>query len=281
MSKKAFLGMGLLGSAFTKAMNKRGENVRIWNRTSGKAEQLKAPGIEVFSSPAEAVKGASRIHLTLKDDASVNEVLAAAEAGLEKNAIIIDHTTTTKEGAVERTRYWNGKGFTYQHVPVFMGPANALEASGVMLISGDQEVAKMLEPELSVMTGRLVNLGAETGKAAAIKLAGNSFLVCFTFALRETLTVSKSLGLDANDLQHLFSFWNPGAQVEARLRRMTEADLSKPSWELAMARKDTGLFLDAIQKAGLSTDLLPVIASVMDQWIEKGYGNHDWAIVGR
>ena len=183
MNKKAFLGMGLLGSAFTRAMVKRGDRVKIWNRTMEKAEKLGAEGIEVCATPGEAVKGVSRIHLALRDDASVDEVLQAAAPHLEPGAIIIDHTTTTKEGAVTRTRYWKEKGFNYQHTPVFMGPANALEASGAMLISGDQEIAKLLEPELSLMTGRLVNLGEETGKAAAIKLAGNSFLVCFTFGL--------------------------------------------------------------------------------------------------
>ena len=271
--------MGLLGSAFTRAMVRRGDTVRIWNRTAEKAEKLKSPGIEVYATPDQAVTGVNRIHLALKDDASVNEVLEAAKPGLEKDAIIIDHTTTTKEGAIERTRYWKEQGFTYQHVPVFMGPSNALEASGMMLISGDQDVAEILEPELSVMTGKLLKLGEETGKAAAIKLAGNAFLVCFTFSLRETLIVAKSLGLDANDLQHLFSTWNPAAQIEARLTRMTSADLSKPSWELAMARKDTGLFLQATEKAGLSPELLPVMAGIMDQWIGKGFGHHDWTVI--
>lgn len=146
MNKKAFLGMGLLGSAFTRAMVKRGDRVKIWNRTMEKAEKLGAEGIEVCATPGEAVKGVSRIHLALRDDASVDEVLQAAATHLEPGAIIIDHTTTTKEGAVTRTRYWKEKGFTYQHTPVFMGPANALEASGAMLISGDQEIAKLLEP---------------------------------------------------------------------------------------------------------------------------------------
>jgi 3-hydroxyisobutyrate dehydrogenase len=131
------------------------------------------------------------------------------------------------------------------------------------------------------MTGQLINLGPEVGKAAAMKLAGNAFLVCFTFGLRETLAVSKSLGVSVNDLLHLFQSWNPGAQVEGRLKRMTSADFTKPSWELAMARKDTQLFLEAAQKGGTHLALLPAIAAVMDEWIGKGFGNHDWTVVGK
>ncbi len=281
MAKKAFLGMGLLGSNFVRAMISRGDDVQVWNRTASKALALEEAGAKVLLHPHEAVKGASRVHITLKDDASVDEVLEKASAGFEPGAIIIDHTTTSKEGAIKRTAYWKQKGFVYQHAPVFMGPANALDASGYMLVSGDQELVGQLTAELSAMTGKLINLGPDTGKAAAMKLLGNAFLVCVTFGLRDTLNLSKALEVSVDDLLQLFSSWNPGAQVEGRLKKMTVGDPSKPSWELQMARKDTQLFIDAAQHAGKELTLLPAIAAVMDQWIEKGYGHYDWTIVSR
>lgn len=279
--RKAFLGTGLLGSGFIKAMAKRGDRVQVWNRTALKATELEVFGVKAFSKVEDAVRGAGRIHLTLKDDASVDEVLAAAAPGFEKDAIIIDHTTTSKEGSIRRTEYWKSKRFTYLHAPVFMGPSNALESTGYMLVSGNQGVIKKLEGELSPMTGKLLNLGDETGKAAAMKLVGNSYLVCFVFALRETLAVSKALGVNVGDVQNLLQEWNPGAQVQARLKRIVSEDLTQPSWELAMARKDTQLFLDAATTADVNLALLPSIAGVMDEWIEKGFGNHDWTVVGK
>lgn len=278
---KAFLGMGLLGSNFVKAMRKRGEDVQVWNRTTAKAKELEQHGARAFENVADAVRGADIIHVTLKDDASVNEVLTAAAPGLQQGAIIVDHTTTSKEGAIQRTKEWKEKGFYYQHAPVFMGPANALEASGFMLLSGDEELTKRLEPELAKMTGQLLQFGTEAGKAAAMKLAGNAFLVCFTAGLRDTLAVSKALGLSAADLFGLFGSWNPGAQLEPRLKRMTAADYSNPSWELAMARKDTGLFIDAAQQANVDLALIPAVAALMDQWIEKGHGNQDWTVLAK
>src|SRR5215472_935186 len=130
---KAFLGMGLLGSNFVKAMIKKNEAVQVWNRTFSKAEELAGVGAKPFKNLSDAVKNADVIHITLKDDDSVNEVLRNAQSALKPGAIIIDHTTTSVSGAIERTNAWNGLGFTYQHAPVFMGPANALESSGFML----------------------------------------------------------------------------------------------------------------------------------------------------
>lgn len=278
---KAFLGMGLLGSNFVKALLKKGEDVQVWNRTASKAKELESFGAKAFDNAADAVKGASIIHLTLKDDASVNEVLNAACAGFRPGAVIVDHTTTSKEGAMQRTKEWRDKGFFYQHAPVFMGPANALESTGFMLLSGEEELIQKLEPELSKMTGKILHFGGEVGKAAAMKLAGNAFLVCFTASLRETLCVSKSLGLSAADLLTLFDAWNPGTQVQGRLKRVASGDYTTPSWELNMARKDTGLFLEAAEKAAARLLLLPSIATLMDELIQKGLGNNDWTVIAK
>lgn len=106
---KAFLGMGLLGSNFVKAMLKKGEQVNVWNRTASKAKVLEADGAHAFEDIKAAVKDADTIHLTLKDDASVNEVLAMAGPALMPAATIIDHTTTSVDGDVERTKAWKEK----------------------------------------------------------------------------------------------------------------------------------------------------------------------------
>jgi len=277
---KAFLGMGLLGSNFVKALLKKGEQVQVWNRTTSKAKELEQFGAKSFEQVSDAVKGADRIHLALKDDASVNDVLQAAAAGLTPGAVIIDHTTTSKEGAIQRTKQWQEKGFFYQHAPVFMGPANALEGTGLIMVSGNEELIAKLQPELSNMTGKLLHFGPEVGKAAAMKLVGNTFLLCFVAGLRDTLSVAKTLDVPVADLYNLFDNWNPASLLEARLKRMTSGEYSQPSWELNMARKDAGLFMEA-SKNKTELALIPSIAELMDKWIEKGYGNSDWTVIAK
>lgn len=276
---KAFLGMGLLGSNFVKAMRARAEEVKIWNRTLSRAESLKDTGAIICTTAAEAVSGATYIHIVVKDDSAVDEVLDAAKPAIQKGAYIIDHTTTSKDGAIRRTQYWKELGIHYQHAPVFMGPANAATSTGFMLLSGDDGITSALTPILTPMTGKILQLGAETGKAAAVKLMGNSFLVSFVFSLREALKVGSALGLDPNDLNNLLKEWNPASMAEARLKKMTANDHSEASWELAMARKDTSLFLDAAAQKGIELTLLPEIIKVMDHFIAAGEGHKDWTVV--
>ena len=275
---KAFLGMGLLGSNFVKAMLKKGERVQVWNRTAARATALEAFGATAFNSPQDAVRGVDRIHLTLKDDASVDEVLAKASAGFQPGAIIIDHTTTSANGAVKRTKEWKEKGYSYVHAPVFMGPPNALDSTGNMLVSGDQQLIATLEPELSAMTGKLLNFGEADGKAAGLKLIGNLFLLTLTAGIGDTLALAKALEISTSDVSALFETFNPGASMPARLKRITMAKFNEPSWELVMARKDAGLMMDAA-KGKVNLTVIPTIAKEMDAWIEKGHGNDDWSVI--
>ncbi|WP_232826955.1 NAD(P)-dependent oxidoreductase [Chitinophaga deserti] len=278
---KAFLGMGLLGSNFVTAMLEKGDKVHVWNRSAAKAAALEPLGASVFATPARAVQGAAVVHITLKDDNSVDEVLAAAETGLQPGAIIIDHTTTTREGAIARTQAWKDKGFTYLHAPVFMGPANAREGSGYMLVSGDPAVVEKVTPLLEKMTGQLIPLGPEEGKAAAMKLIGNCFLVAFTAGLRDTFVLAGALGQQPRDISGLFEIWNPAQMLPARIRRMSGGDYTKPSWELDMARKDTQIFIDTVQQSGGNLAVMPAIAALMDEWISKGFGNNDWNVIAK
>lgn len=278
---KAFLGIGLLGNGFVRAMINKGEQVQVWNRTASKAKELEQYGAKAFDNIEDAVRDVDVVHLALKDDATVDDALAKAETGLKAGAIIADHTTTSVEGAKKRTEEWKSKGFYYQHAPVFMGPKNALESTGHMLVSGNQDLIKKIESQLSAMTGKLVNFGEETGKAAAMKLTGNLFLVGLNGALADAIAFSHSLGISTTELSQLFNQWNPGGSVSARLKRMTGEDFSNPSWKLEMARKDTGLFLMEAERKGVTLHAIPGIASLMDKWIRKGHGKEDWTIIGK
>lgn len=276
---KAFLGMGLLGSNFVKALLQKGEEVRVWNRTTSKAKALESFGAKAFDDITAAVKDADVIHATLKDDNTVNEVLTKAAKGLKPGVIIIDHTTTSQKGAIERTKSWKDRGYTYLHAPVFMGPKNALESTGYMLVSGDQQGIAKVEADLAKMTGKLINLGPTEGKAAAIKLTGNLFLLTLTAGISDTLALAKAQNISADDVAELFNLWNPGAMVPARLKHIKSGDFKHPSWELDMARKDAGLMMSAAKEGEAKLFVIPAIASLMDEWIEKGHGKEDWTVI--
>jgi len=277
----SFLGTGLLGANFTRALLKKGEKVQVWNRSPEKARSLETYGAKAFDKVSDAVRGATRIHLTLSDDHSVDEVLELAFPGFTKGAILIDHTTTSVPGTAERSRHWKAKGFPYIHAPVFMGPPNALESTGTMLVSGDQQIVKLLEPQLSGMTGKLLNLGEQPEKAAAIKLIGNLFHIGLTASISDMLTLAGILHIPATELGTLLELLNPGVVAQGRLKKITSNTFDQPSWELSMARKDARLMIEQATDGKKQLMVIPAVADKMDRMLEKGHGKEDWTIISQ
>ncbi len=275
------LGTGLLGSGFTRALRKRGEAVRVWNRSAAKARALEAEGATAFEDVIEAVRGADRTHVVLSDDAAIDAVLAAAGPGFAPGALVIDHSTTSTAGARERTARWREHGLVYHHAPVFMGPQNAAESTGLMLVSGDRDVVARISPILAPLTGKLVDLGPRVDAAAAFKLLGNLFLMALTGGFTDMLALAKSMNVSPAEVGTLFEHFNPGAAVPARFKRMTDADYDHPSWELAMARKDARLMQAEADAAGIALSMLPAVAALMDRSIAQGHGHADWTVVAK
>jgi 3-hydroxyisobutyrate dehydrogenase len=302
--------MGLLGSNFVRAMRRRGAGaqvggasdggdasdgviVNVWNRTPARARALEAAGARAFDDPAEAVRGATRVHLTLSDDAAVDEVLEralgssslrlthGATGGVGRGVAIVDHTTCSPAGTAARAKRWAERGFVFQHAPVFMGPQNALDRTGMMLASGDRAQFDGLAPELAKMTGKVLYLGPQPERAAEFKLFGNLFLMAMTAGIADLLALGKALGVKPAEAASLFESFNPGATMGARMQRIIAGDHGNPSWELGMARKDARLMLEAAEAANVKLALVPAIADEMDRWIARGHAHDDWTVIAK
>ena len=277
MAKIAYLGTGLLGSAFAEAAAKRGDQVTAWNRSQDKLSALTAFGIQAAATPAEAVKGAERVHLVLKDDAVVEEVIAAARAGLSSNAILIDHSTTLPALTLARAERLKAEGIAYLHCPVFMGPPAARAAKGVMMIAGPKPLFESVEAALGAMTTKLQYLGERSDLAAAHKLFGNAIIIGLVGVMADVLTLAQASGVDSHAAMDTLGWLDLNGMVKARGNNMASADFSA-SFELAMARKDIGLMLQAVGERPMSA--LPGVAARMDQLIAGGHGALDTSALG-
>lgn len=270
------LGTGLLGANFARALVAKGERVRVWNRTIERARPLEAEGIEVVADAAAAVRGALRAHIVVSDDAAVDGVIAAAR--FEPGALVIDHTTTSTGGARRRTARTD---LTYVHAPVFMGPQNARESTGLMLVSGERARVERVRPLLEPMTGKLVDLGERVDAAAAYKLMGNTFLMGFTAAIGDLLGLARALGVAPQEAIGLFDHFNPGTFTAARARRLASGEYGSPSWELVMARKDARIVEEEAAAAAVELILVPAIAARMDEMIGRGHAHDDWSVIAK
>jgi 3-hydroxyisobutyrate dehydrogenase-like beta-hydroxyacid dehydrogenase len=272
MANVAFLGTGLLGSAMVEGMLRRGDAVTVWNRTASKARALESHGAKVAASPGDAVAGADRVHMTLPDDAVVDQIVDSFVPRLRPGAIIVDHSTTSPRATNARLDRLAKAGIKYIHAPVFMSPQMARDAVGIMLVSGPQAVVDAVHEALKKMTGEVWPLGEEGDRAAAYKLFGNSMLFVIAAGITDIFAMAKGLGMSSTEALTVFSKFQPGGIIKSRGEKMARGDFSA-SFELTMARKDIRLMIEAAGTQPMT--VLPGIAKRMDEAIAKGHGADD------
>ena len=277
MTQIAFLGTGLLGSAFVEAAAGRGERITVWNRTADKARALEPLGVTVAGSPAEAVRGARRVHLVLKDDDVVDQVMAALRAGLSPDTVVVDHTTTQPARTAERAERLNADGVKYLHCPVFIGPAAARKGEGTILASGPRALFDAVKDDLARMAPKVEYFGERADLAAVYKLCGNAFIIGLNALVADVLSVAAGAGVPSADAFKVMDYFNVGSAITGRGRKMAARDYT-PAFELAMARKDVRLMIETAGDRPLAT--LPGMAARMDQVIAGGHGHEDLAVIG-
>ena len=277
MSKIAFLGTGLLGAAFAEAAAKRGDTVTAWNRSPDKPRALESFGVIAAATPADAVRGATRVHIVLKDDAVVEEVLAAAQAGLSPDAVIIDHTTTLPTLTADRSKRLNASGVKYLHCPVFMGPPAARNAQGTMMVAGPAALFESVKADLAKMTGRVEYFGERADIAAVNKLFGNAMIIGVAAVMADVFTIAQASNVSADDAIRTLGFFDLNSLVSGRGAAMAKGNFTA-SFELTMARKDVRLMLETAGSRPMSA--LPAVAARMDQLIAAGHGADDASVLG-
>ena len=279
--KIAFFGTGLMGSGFVRRLRANGHEVNVWNRSAAKAHALEGDGARAFADPAAALAGAERVHLSLSDDASVDAVLEPIAPLIPQATWIVDHTTTAVTPTAERVARWNSRQRTFVHAPVFMGPSNALEGTGLMLVSGAKPRHDALLPALQKMSGNVVYLGEAPERAAAFKLFGNLTLLGILGVLGDVNRLAHSVGIPTGEAFSLFKHFNPGQFLPARAARIEAGEFTASTFEVATARKDVRLMIEEAQRGGVDLFVMPGVAAMFDAAIARGEGALDAASAAR
>ena len=91
--------------------------------------------------------------------------------------------------------------------------------------------------------------------------------------------LAHAVGIPTADAFSLFKHFNPGQFLPARAARIEAGQFTSPSFEIAMARKDVRLMLEAAGEGPLV--VLPGVARAMDRALEQGLGKSDYAVFAR
>ena len=193
------------------------------------------------------------------------------------DALLLEDGLSRNTLTADRAARFHAAGLKYLHCPVFMGPQAARDAQGSMLVAGPRALFAAVEPELAKMTGRLTYVGGRPDLAAANKLIGNAMIIGLMAVTADILALARASGIDGEDALELAGMFDMKAMLANRGLNMVKGNF-KPSFELAMARKDVRLMLETTGERPMAA--LPAIAARMDQLIAAGHGAEDANVLG-
>jgi 3-hydroxyisobutyrate dehydrogenase len=276
----AFLGTGRMGGPMAANLARGGLGVRVWNRTSSRAEALAADGAVVAASPAEAVRGATIVITMLADGPATQRAatgpdgfLAAAPGvtWVQMGTIGIEWTARLADIAAAR-------GVVFVDAPVSgsEGPARAGQLT--ILASGPELVRDALAQVFGVLGRATVWLG-QAGQGTRAKLVLNNWLADLTETTAETLSFARRLGLDPADIVDLLQSNPLGAPYAVQKARAMLAGDFSPSFALKHALKDAELAAQAAQANG---GALTLTSALLPRWrltAASGHADDDLAAV--
>ncbi|MCW2879039.1 MAG: 6-phosphogluconate dehydrogenase NAD-binding protein [Sphaerisporangium sp.] len=275
----AVLGMGNMGRAVACRLLTHGYEVRIWNRTPGKAAQVVEAGAVEASSPMEAARGAEAVLMSLADDGAVLDVMGKlTEMGSHPDApIVVDTSTVSPETS---RRLWNMvPGQRFLAAPIIGAPQTLVANMASSLVGGDRRLLDRLEPIWSRIFSIHWYCGEDPGSATTFKLLNNYLLMSGVAALAEVVATAEAAGLDTKLLREVLHQWPtipPG--ILNRVDDIIAGD-HKGWFSTRLGAKDVRLLNEVAESKGLSLPIARLVGRRYEEASERSWSEADIAAV--
>jgi 3-hydroxyisobutyrate dehydrogenase len=267
-----------MGAPIARNLAEAGFEVRVWNRSRARAQELEGERISSAEEAAGALEGAQAFLSMLPTGEIVQEVVEPALTDLASGVIWIQMSTVGAEQADRLGELATRHGVAYVDAPVSGTKEPAEQGELVVLASGPDELQERLEPVFDVIGSRTLWLGP-AGAGSRMKLVINNWLLAIVEGLAETMALAEGLRIDpARFLEAIGGGPLDPPYAQLKGKAMLERSFD-PSFALALAAKDARLVRDAAADAGLDLPLAGLIADRLQRGVDADLGDQDLSAV--
>lgn len=280
-----FLGLGKMGRPMALNLIEAGHEVALYNRTRSRAEEVAERGARVADTPAAAASGAEVVVTMLSDDAAVEAVVLGKDgvsSGLPRDAVHASMSTISLDLTRRLERAHADAGQAYVAAPVF-GRPEAAEAAKLWVVAGGRSSAiERCRPVFDAMAQGVFEMGEEAVKANLTKLAGNFLLASAIEAMAEAFALVRKHGIEpARFLEIVNGKVIRSPVYEAYGGLIAEERYEPAGFQLRHGLKDTRFALAAADAVAAPMPLAGLIRDHYLSAVARGYGDADWAALGR
>lgn len=283
--KVGFIGIGRMGREIAGRILTGENDLVVYNRTPGKADELAQRGARVAASIAAACRAREVVITMVADDAALEEV-TLGEGGLRDSLA---------EGGIHMTMGTHGvatvRALTAAHSTAgqVLVAAHAVGRPDVaaagqlgIIVGGPPDAIRRCTPLFEVIGRRTFEAGPDPASATAIKLANNFLLGCAIEAMGEAFSLARKYDVRPRVLYDLIIdglFASPAYEVYGKI--MVDEAYDQVGFTADLGLKDANLVLAAADLAHLPLPSANVLRDRLLGAVAHGDGGKDWAVIAR
>lgn len=272
-----FIGLGLMGQAFTKRLVACGYQVTGYDIVPDKMRHAEAHGVQPAGSAAEVARASDIVQVCVMTKEDLERAVFGADGVAQAGAagkMLVDHSTTP----VETTRAFAARleeqtGMAWVDAPVSGGPP-AAEAGTLALMAGGADA------DLAKVRAVLEDLGSCThmgpvGAGQVTKMINQILVLSNYCVLAEALALAEAGGVDAGRIPEALGAGYAGSNLLQRLYpRMVARDFA-PAGYAFQALKDLDMVQALAKELQVPTPMSAQAASLFRILNAKGHGQLD------
>lgn len=279
IERVGFIGLGIMGRGMAHNLLKAGFELRVWNRTASRMDELVQAGAIATDTPDDLAAQSDVVIVCVSDTPDVVEVVLGEQGviqGAQSGALVIDMSTISPQVTQEIAAKLSDKGIQMLDAPVSGGSEGAARGTLSIMVGGDAAQFERALPLLQAMGKTITHVGGH-GSGQTVKLVNQILVVGNALAMSEALLFAQAGGVD---LQRAFDAVSQGAAGSWMLSNRGPQILARdwrPGFTIDLQQKDLRLVLAAADQMGvpvLATGLISNLYRTLQARDLGGEGNH-------
>jgi 3-hydroxyisobutyrate dehydrogenase len=248
-----WIGTGVMGGAMAGHLLAAGYELRVFNRTRSRADDLVAAGARWSDSAADLAAHSDVVFTMLGYPADVREMLlgdGGVIAAMRPGSLIVDMTTSEPSLAVEVHAVAAERDLQSLDAPVSGGDVGARNAALVIMVGGEQAAFERAEPMFDKL-GRLAVLHGDAGSGQHTKMVNQIAIASGMIGVCEAMLYAQRAGLDVEKVIDTIKDGAAGSWSLSNYGPRLLNDDLEPGFKIDHFVKDLGVALQEARRMRL------------------------------
>ena len=272
-----FIGLGVMGFPMAGHLSKIFE-VSVFNRSHSKSEKWKKnfSGTS-YNSIKEISSNSEILILCVGNDKDVKEIICGQDGAidfLKPGSIIIDHTTTSSDLAIELSSLLKPKKISFIDAPLSGGQSGAESGKLSIMIGGERQSYEKVKNVLNTYSKFYKYMGP-SGSGQLTKMVNQICIAGLIQALSEGMNFADKVGLNIRSVIEVIS---KGAaqswQMENRWETMLK-DNYDHGFAVDLMKKDLDIVISKASKENINIEVTKVVNDCYKEIQQAGGGKWD------